>query len=351
MTTQAASAWTGFRHQSTDSEGWTTFWRLDPRGENLDLVRWHGEGDRANRPPTAALWSRACTPAGVRGCWRTAARQLRLEIRGECVPEAAIGSIDVLVDGELHWRGRVDEGEQLVRLDLPGVASEIEVWLPHLGKVSIRGLAFDAPAAPVRRPGVRWTTYGSSITQSGAAAGPSETWPALVARANSWDAFALGLGGECHLDPVAARAIRDTPADLISLCIGINIFTGGSFSGRTLPGQVEAFLTSVRERQHRTPIVAITPLLAPKREGRANGVGLTLEDVRSCVSLGVQALIDRGDHALHLIDGRTILSETEALALYGDDVHPNAEGYRLIGSRLAPRLAAILPSASTGQSA
>ncbi|WP_237745210.1 GDSL-type esterase/lipase family protein [Kribbella catacumbae] len=291
------------------------------------------------------LWSRACTPAGVHGRWRTAARQLRLEIRGGPVPR---GAVDVLVDGTLHSRCRVGEGEQLVQVDLPGTNSEIDIWLPHLEKVSVRELAFDAPAVPLREDRVRWTTYGSSITQSGAAAGPSETWPALVARANKWDAFALGLDGECHLDPVAARAIRDTPADLISLCIGINIYSRSTFSGRTLPGQVEAFLTTVRERHPLTPIVVITPLIALRREGQVNAVGLTLADVRSCVSLGVGSLIDRGDHAVHLIDGRTILSQTEALALYSDDVHPTAAGYHLIGSRLAPRLAGILSTVATG---
>ncbi|MBP2356112.1 hypothetical protein JOF29_007222 [Kribbella aluminosa] len=296
-----------------------------------------------------ALWSRACTPAGVHGRWRTAARHLRLEIRGDPVPEGTIGSIDVLVDGTLRSRRRVVEGEQLVEVDLPGTSSEIDVWLPHLGKASVRDLAFDAPAVPLRRDGVRWTTYGSSITQSGAAPGPSETWPALVARANNWEAFALGLGGECHLDPVAARAIRDTPADLISLCIGINIYLSGTFSGRTLPGQVEAFLTTVRGQHPRTPIVVITPLVAPLREGQLNAVDMTLDDVRSCVSLGVGSLVDRGDHALHLVDGRSVLSASDALALYGDDVHPSAAGYQLIASRLTPRLAGYLSTGGAGK--
>ena len=88
---------------------------------------------------------------------------------------------------------------------------------------------------------------------------PSETWPALVARQHGWDCVSLGFAGECHLDPVAARTIRDLPARLISLCLGINIYGGETFSGRTLPGQIEAFISTVREGHPKTPIVVITP--------------------------------------------------------------------------------------------
>nr|WP_239063336.1 GDSL-type esterase/lipase family protein [Streptomyces sp. SID13031] len=183
--------------------------------------------------------------------------------------------------------------------------------------------------------GPRWITYGSSITQCTGAYGPSETWPALVARRHGWDLVALGFAGECHLDPIAARTIRDTPARLISLCLGTNIYGGETFGGRTLPGQVEAFISTVRDGHPHTPIVVITPLPAPSLEGKPNALGLTLDDIRACVELGARTLRDPD---LTLIDGRTILSTEEAQALYADDLHPNPDGYRLIADRLAPLL-------------
>ena len=61
--------WTGFQHQEVDADGWTTFWRLDPRGHDFGLTDWTGSPDR----PGHRLWERAATPAGVRGAWRTAA--------------------------------------------------------------------------------------------------------------------------------------------------------------------------------------------------------------------------------------------------------------------------------------
>ncbi|GAB2646295.1 GDSL-type esterase/lipase family protein [Kribbella swartbergensis] len=321
--------WTGFRHREVDADGWATFWRLDPRGHDFRLIDWIGNPDR----PGHRLWERAATPAGVRGAWRTTASSVSLEIRAGVGIYGGIGPLDVLVDGELHERCEVREGEQRLVVPLPGRSVEVEIWLPHSGVIAVRELSFDGEAEPLAPTGPRWVTYGSSVTQCTGAYGPSETWPALVARSHGWDLVALGFAGECHLDPVAARTIRDLPARLISLCLGINIYAGETFSGRTLPGQVEAFVSTVREGHPKTPLVVITPLVAPNLEGKPNAVGLTLDDVRACVELGA-----RTDPAVQLIDGRTILTPGEARDLYADDVHPGPDGYRLLGERLGALL-------------
>ena len=330
--------WTGFQHREVDADGWTTFWRLDPRGHDFRLNDWTADPDR----PEHRLWERAATPAGVRASWRTSASSVGLAIRATRGIAKTIAPVDVLVDGELHQRCAVHEGEQRLTVDLPGRSVDVEIWLPQSGVIAIREPSFHAPdrggevgkesvkAEPLAPTGPRWITYGSSITQSGGAYGPSETWPALVARHHGWESVALGFAGECHLDPIAARTIRDLPARLISLCLGVNVHGGATFSGRTLPGQVEAFIATIREGHPKTPIVVITPLLAPEREAQPNAVGLTLDDVRACVELGA-----RTDPAVQVIDGRTILTEDEARALYADDVHPGPDGYRLLGERFA----------------
>jgi hypothetical protein len=321
--------WTGYQHREVDADGWTTYWRLDPRGHDFRLIDWAGQPDR----PGHRLWDRAATPAGVRAAWRTAASSVSLEIRASLGIYTVIAPMDLLVDGELHKRCEVREGEQRLTVDLPGRPVEVEIWLPHSGVIGVRGLSFDGEAEPLAATGPRWITYGSSITQCTGSFGPSETWPALVARMHGWDLVALGFAGECHLDPVAARTIRDLPARLISMCLGINIYGGETYGGRTLPGQVEAFVSTVRAGHPQTPLVVITPLVAPNREGKPNAVGLTLDDVRACVELGA-----RTDPEVRIIDGRTILTTDEALALYVDDVHPGPDGYRLIGERLGALL-------------
>ncbi|HET6742737.1 MAG TPA: GDSL-type esterase/lipase family protein [Kribbella sp.] len=324
-----AAPWTGFRHAAVDDDGWTTFWRLDPREQDFRLSDWTGSPDRAGH----RLWERAATPAGVRAAWHTAATSVELELRAALGIYTRIAPVDVLVDGELQRRCEVLEGEQRLRIELPGRPAEVEIWLPQAGRIALREVSFDGAAEPLAPTGPRWVTYGSSITQAGGAYGPSETWPALVARTNGWDCTSLGFAGECHLDPIVARTIRDLPAELISLCLGINIHGAATYGGRTLPGQVESFVATVREGHPQTPLVVITPLPAPDREGKPNGAGLTLDDVRACVELGA-----RTDPAVHVIDGRTVLSTDEARALYADEVHPGPDGYRLIGERLATRL-------------
>ena len=265
---------------------------------------------------------------------------MTLELRASLDIYQEIAPVDFLVNGELHQRCTVEAGEQQITVQLPtstqlAESVEVEIWLPHGGAIGVRDVVFDGEAEPLPPMGPRWIAYGSSITQCTGSYGPSETWPALVARQHGWDLVGLGLAGECHLDPIAARTIRDTPARLISLCLGINIYGGETFGGRTLPGQVEAFLSTVRDGHPHTPIVVITPLTAPNLEGKPNAVGLTLDDIRACVELGART---RHDPDLQLIDGRTILTTEEAQTLYADDVHPNADGYHLIAERLAPLL-------------
>ena len=323
--------WTGYRHRDVDADGWITFWRLDPRGQLFDLTDWTGSPDR----PGHRLWSRAATPAGVRAAWRTAASAVSLEIRAELDIYPVIAPVDFVVDGELHQRCEVEPGEQRITVRLPAEPGRLEIWLPQAGVIGVREVSFEGEAEPAPPTGPRWITYGSSLTQCTGADGPSETWPALVARKHGWDLVALGFSGECHLDPVVARTIRDTPARLISLCLGTNIYAGETFSGRTLPGQVDAFLSTVRDGHPHTPLVVITPLPAPNLEGKPNALGLTLDDVRACVELGARAVRDPD---LQLIDGRTVLSVEEAQALYADDMHPGPDGYRLIAERLAPLL-------------
>jgi lysophospholipase L1-like esterase len=328
--------WTGFQHCETDADGWTTFWRLDPRGQDFGLTDWTGRPDR----PGHRLWVRAATPAGVRGAWRTTATAVRLDIRAALGIYSRIAPVDVLVDGALHRRCEVRDGEQQLAVDLPGREAEVEIWLPQAGVIAIREPSFDGAAEELAPTGPRWIAYGSSITQCGGAYGPSETWPGVVARRHGWDGVNLGFAGECHLDPVAARTIRDLPAQLISLCLGINIHGGETFNGRTLPGQVESFVATIRAGHPDTPLVVITPIPAPNHEGKPNAVGLTLDDVRALVRLGA-----RTDPAVEVIDGRDLLTTEEARALYADDVHPGPDGYLLLADRLAPRLASHLPDA------
>ncbi|MGX7671108.1 SGNH/GDSL hydrolase family protein [Plantactinospora sp. DSM 117369] len=224
------------------------------------------------------LGGRARMAAGVRAVVRTDAAALELET---FAADEDVTSLDVVVDGDLWRRVPLAAGASTSHVDLLPGTKVVEVWLPQFGELRIGPLVLHRAtgAAAVAGDGLRWITYGSSIAQCRTAAGPSETWPALVARRLGWDLTCLGFAGECHLDPVAAHAIARTPADLVSLCLGINIYGLASFGRRTLAEQVSGFIQTIRDAHPGVPIAVMSPIASPHRERRPNATGMTLDDL------------------------------------------------------------------------
>lgn len=242
--------------------------------------------------------------------------------------------IDVLVDGELHRRVDLVAGTFALDVPLPAGTHRVQAWLPQVGEAWIRSVQLSGPATPRAAAPTRWTTYGSSISQCNAASGPSETWPALVARALDWDLTCLGFGGQCHLDPISTRTIAAVPADIISLCLGINVMGNASMSPRAFAPQVAGLIDQVRAAHPEAPIAVITPIVAPGLESTPNAVGATLQGMREAIA---EVVAGTDDDLLHLIDGPRILGFEEA-HLLSDGVHPDAAGYRLMGERLTGAL-------------
>lgn len=280
--------------------------------------------------------------AGVRMAFRTDASSIRLAVKTSMPSEfvEAISPFDVVVDGTRVARRHV-EGEGFVEItDLGDELKDVVIWLPqfgltHLGRLELGGATSVEPRTPHN---LRWITYGSSITHCKEADGPCETWPSIVADTHGWDLVNLGFGGQCHLDQVVARQIRNDSADLISLCLGINVWGRSSLPQRSLEPAIIGFIDTIRDAHPQTPIVVTTPIASPERENRPNEDHLTLSEIRGIVSDVVVALQERGDRHLHLIDGLGILGPDEAFLL-DDGLHPGPDGYRLMAARLGPCLA------------
>ncbi|MBP2356124.1 hypothetical protein JOF29_007234 [Kribbella aluminosa] len=250
--------------------------------------------------------------------------------------------MDVVADGVIVHRQQMETGVQRVRAELPEQAGQVEIWLPQLGDAAVRGLRFAGTATPAPLDRVQWATYGSSITQCGEAAGPADAWPAIVSRRLGWGLRGMGFGGECHLDQAALHELTSRPYDVVSMCLGINIFGAETFNGRSLPGQVATFAGAVARAQPDAAVVVITPIAASAaKEAERNGVGLTLDDIRMCVRLGVETANRTLEKPVHLIAGPDVLGHAETLQYLGDPVHPNPAGYRLMGERLAKILQEI----------
>ncbi|ALV46585.1 hypothetical protein MB46_14865 [Arthrobacter alpinus] len=321
-----AAQWSGMFAIHVNEDGAQSFSRLDPNGY---------------LPPfTDNLANRAAMAAGVRASWRTGGGTLTIAGHGadDCAP------YDVLINGERTHR-LPSVGLHHHEVDLTRLAPEslVQLWLPHYGDFTLKQATLDGDSVTSAvEEGPRWITYGSSITHCQQADGPTQAWPALVAATNGWQLTSLGLAGECQLDPVVADTIAQTPADLISMCVGINSYNAAVFSERSYGPALQGFINTIRRAHPDVPLVVISPVLSVPREHKINEVGWTLGHYRQATADVVAVLQAKGDANLHLIDGATVLTEQEALDRLPDTLHPDTAGYAIMAERLAPQLAAAL---------
>jgi hypothetical protein len=242
---------------------------------------------------------------------------------------------------------------------LPDRVKDIEIWLPYNEATELVALRANAPVEPVEpvdRP--VWLHHGSSISHGSNAASPATTWPVLAASFGGVELVNLGFGGSAMLDPFTARTLRDTPADLISLKIGINLVNADVMRLRAFGPAVHGFLDTIREGHPKTPLLVVSPILCPIHENTP-GPGavdfssgslqfaatgdpaettagkLTLTVIRDELAR-IIAQRAAGDPALHYLDGRELYGEADAAELpLPDRLHPDGPAHRRIGERFA----------------
>ncbi|WP_414504959.1 GDSL-type esterase/lipase family protein [Streptomyces sp. NEAU-L66] len=325
-------------------------------------------------------------PSGVRLVFRTRATAVELDAlrtknayRG--APPRPDGVYDLFVDGQLTGQASVTGGNVMTvdmttgtaetRPGPPGTArftglpdrvKDVEIWLPYNEITQLIALRTDAPVEPLPEGGrKKWLHHGSSFSHGSDAASPSTTWPALAAALGGVELTNLGLSGSALLDPFTARALRDAPADLISLKIGINLVNSDLMRLRAFAPAVHGFLDTIREGHPTTPLLVVSPILCPIHEDtpgpsapdfsklsegklqfkatgdpaeRAAGK-LTLNVIRDELArLVKQRAAD--DPNLHHLDGRDLYGEADFAELpLPDQLHPDAATHRLIGERFA----------------
>ncbi|MDA0769225.1 MAG: hypothetical protein BZY79_05335 [SAR202 cluster bacterium Casp-Chloro-G4] len=287
--------------------------------------------------PPDALLERAAMPAGVRLSFISNTSSLTLDVD---VQSEDPQKLDVYADGKLCDSLNATGTRTLRVEDLPTGEKLLELWLPHHGEVRVKSLAIDDGASlsgyDDGRP--KWITYGSSISHCRAAESPSTTWPAIAARTLDLNLTCLGYGGNCHLEPMMARMIRDLPADYLSMKVGINVHNSGSMNVRTFRPGIIGFVQILREKHPDTPLAVISPIFSPPRETERNAAEFNLTDMRQEVAQAVDDLKSCGDSNVHYVDGLKLFG-TDLGHMLPDDLHPNADGYKLMGANFINEVA------------
>ncbi|MFC4561286.1 GDSL-type esterase/lipase family protein [Nocardiopsis mangrovi] len=359
----------------------------------LDVER-TGNGVLPHRLPA---WARAqcpdpqlamaeSQPSGVRIVFRTRATAVELDTLPTKrvyagAPPRPDGVYDLVVDGRPAGRERVPGGTT-VTVDiatgtvesrpgsagtlrfagLSGEAKDVEIWLPHNETTELIALRTDAPVEAVPGGDRRvWLHHGSSISHGSDAGGPTATWPALAASLGGVDLVNLGFGGGALLDPFTARVMRDTPADLVSVKIGINLANADLMRLRAFTPAVHGFLDTVRDGHPEVPLLVVSPILCPIHEdtpgpcafdtaalragelrfratgdpGETAAGKLTLTVIRAELSRIVrQRAAD--DPNLYYLDGLDLYGAADFAELpLPDGLHPDAATHRRIGERFA----------------
>lgn len=259
-------------------------------------------------------------------------------------PLAEEATLDCLCDGQLQARLKLAQGTTEANfLGLHRGRKTVEIYLPQNVGMTVTRLSVEADAvcesAPDLRP--KWVAYGSSITQCVAADGPSSTWPVIAARECGFHLTCLGFSGNCHLEPRVGRMIADLPADFISLCVGINVYGAASLSPRTFKPALIGLIDSIRVQHPDTPLLVISPIYATDRETNENSLGFTLTTMREEIRETVSLFRRRGDCRIYYGHGLDWFGESDQERL-SDGLHPDAEGYRLMGERFKERMLGLL---------
>ncbi|WP_307859319.1 GDSL-type esterase/lipase family protein [Arthrobacter sunyaminii] len=335
------------------------------------------------RFPDPQLLMAEAQPSGVRLVFSTTAERLELVTHPTRVvylgADRPRGSVDLLVDGELMQSDSLTGGSYTevimstgasrqvegpshtsIFSPLPAGSKVVEIWLPHNETVELVELRSDAPLEPHRYGMPVWLHHGSSISHGSNAATPSGIWPAVAARIGGVDLRNLGLGGSALVDPFTAQVMRDTPADLISVKLGINVVNMDSMRLRAFVPAVHGFLDTIRDGHPDTPLVLISPIFCGIHEdtpgpgafdpasfgtdqvkfiatGSPEGVAagqLTLRVIRDAL----QSLAERRseDGNLHYLDGTSLYGAEDAEDHpLPDALHPDTATHRLIGERFA----------------
>ncbi|MEU8820904.1 SGNH/GDSL hydrolase family protein [Actinoplanes sp. NPDC048796] len=244
---------------------------------------------------------------------------------------------------------------------LPAGDKTVEIWLPHNETTELVALRTDEPVEPWAPTGTGpvWVHHGSSISQGSNATSPTSIWPVAAALDAGADLLNLGFGGSALLDPFVARTIRDTPAGLITLKLGINLVNADLMRRRAFAPAVHGFLDTIRDGHPATRLIVVSPIHCAIHEdtpgpgafdlealktgelkfiatGTPDPTKLTLRVIREELE---RVVTERNDQNLTYLNGLDLYGEADSRDHpLPDRLHPDTATHRLIADRFVKRV-------------
>jgi hypothetical protein len=328
-------------------------------------------------------------PSGVRLAFTTEATTVEIDVLPtrlsfEGAPPWPAGVYDLTVDGRLVAQQTAKDAtlltidittgamstkggavDTLTFGDLPAGSKRVEIWLPHMEMTELVALRTDRPieALPSGDRPV-WVHYGSSISQGSNADHPLGAWAMVAASLGGVDLVNMGFSGSALLDPFVARTMRDVPADLLSMKVGINIVNTDLMRLRAFRPAVHGFLDTLRDGHPDTPLVLMSPVYCALHENtpgpgafdmdalakgtvlfRATGDPSEVATGKLTLTVIRQALADIAkeravqDPNLYYLDGLDLYGQVDYDELpLADALHPSTAAHSRIGERFAARV-------------
>ena len=349
-------------------------------------------GPSAMRRPLAPAMAES-QPAGCRLVFRTRATAVELDaLRTQTAyrgaPTRPDGVYDLLVDGPLTGRTCLTGGNVLMidrhRRREPARAARHRPLRrsarPREGRRDLAAAQRDHRTDRTAHRRTRWSrpdhsaACGCTTAVRSATAptrDPTGTWPALAAAAGDVELINLGHGRSALLDPFTARTMRDTPADLISIKIGINLVNADLMRVRAFRPAVHGFLDTIREGHPATPILSSRrPVLSHPRAHSGTDAHDFSSGTMAFVATGDPAETTTGKLTLSVIRHELTAIVTQratsdpnihylnGLKLYGpadfaefplaDKLHPSPQAHQRIGGRFASGIREIVTGCVDG---
>ena len=280
--------------------------------------------------------------------------QLVLEVNG-AAKEVGMTNLRYVDFPSFSRKGELSFEKLKLELGEPGVQKRVSLWFPHNAITYISNFDLDGQVSRRISDQPKWVHYGSSISHSGEADFPTGVWPVVAGKALGLDVVNIGLGGNAFADPYMCDVILKHDPEYVSLKLGINSVNAAAHTLRTFIPAVYGLIEALVKNKPDLKVLLISPIFCPphedgfgptifdmeKRKATANPnpapemvpSNLNLKRIRAALEKIAENLRAAGVNISYL-SGLELINEADAHYLE-DDLHPNSDGYALMGNRFA----------------